>query len=64
MKKERYEYRTDFGGGDGDNRTVPNGRVLPPTTQQLARNMRRAGLKEKLGLPPDKGSEGYGRRVR
>jgi hypothetical protein len=37
---------SEYGGGPGENRTLPNGRLRTLTTAEQARDMRRAGISD------------------
>lgn len=54
---------TSFGGLPGDASRRPDGGPLPRRTQDIAREMREAGLREAAGLPPATPPRQTGKRV-
>ncbi|MET4781225.1 hypothetical protein [Glaciihabitans sp. UYNi722] len=57
------EQFTEYGGGS-DNRTTPDGRRVPLTASQAAREMRQEGLAERIGETDyDTGERQVGKRT-
>jgi hypothetical protein len=54
---------SEYGGGPGQNRRLPNGQRRPLSVREEAREMRRAGLREAAGLRPETPAEIRARQV-